>query len=103
MSAMGVTDALLPKLKSQEYQFIALNFANCDLVGHSGNLQATIKAVETVDSCLGRIVPEAIKNEYCVLITGDHGNAEYMIYEETGEPCPSHTTKSGAVYSGGKL
>ncbi|MEK7171328.1 MAG: 2,3-bisphosphoglycerate-independent phosphoglycerate mutase [Patescibacteria group bacterium] len=92
MSAMGVTDALLPKLKSQEYQFIALNFANCDLVGHSGNLQATIKAVETVDSCLGRIVPEAIKNEYCVLITGDHGNAEYMIYEETGEPCPSHTT-----------
>ncbi|MBI4994327.1 2,3-bisphosphoglycerate-independent phosphoglycerate mutase [Candidatus Peregrinibacteria bacterium] len=92
MSAIGITDALLPKLKSQEYQFIALNFANCDLVGHSGNLQAAIKAVETVDLCLGRIVPEALKNEYCVLITGDHGNAEYMIYEGTGEPCPSHTT-----------
>lgn len=92
MSAQKITDALLPKLKSKKYQFIALNFANCDLVGHSGNLQATIKAVETVDSCLGRIVPEALKNEYCVLITGDHGNAEYMIYEKNGEECPSHTT-----------
>lgn len=94
MSAHGITDALLPKLRSQEYQFVALNFANCDLVGHSGNLQATIKAVETVDFCLGKIVPEAVKNDYTVLITGDHGNAEYMIYENTGEPCPSHTTNS---------
>lgn len=92
MSAVGITDALLPKLKTQDYQFIALNFANCDLVGHSGNLQAAIKAVETVDVCLGKIVPEAVQNGYTVLITGDHGNAEYMIYENTGEPCPSHTT-----------
>lgn len=92
MSAYGIVDALLPKLKSREYQFIALNFANCDLVGHSGNLQATIKAVETVDTCLGKIILEAIQNGYTILITGDHGNAEYMIYENTGEPCPSHTT-----------
>lgn len=112
MSAAEITDALLKKLKvaptsrrgtnglaslrlglaEKKYEFIAVNFANCDLVGHSGDLKATIKAVETIDECLGRIVPEALKNDYATIITGDHGNAEYMIYEDSGEPCPSHTT-----------
>lgn len=92
MSAYGITKTLLAKLASKKYDFIAVNFANCDLVGHSGNLKASVKAVEVVDECLGRIVPVALKSGYETLITGDHGNIEYMIYEENGEPCPSHTT-----------
>lgn len=92
MSAREITKALLPKLDLQKYALIVLNFANCDLVGHSGDLKASIKAVETVDECLGKIVPAALKNDYIIAITGDHGNAEYKIYEKNGEPCPSHTT-----------
>lgn len=92
MSAREITKALFSRLNSKEYEFIVLNFANCDLVGHSGDLKATVKAVETVDECLGRIVPIALKNDYKILIVGDHGNAEYKIYEKNGDPCPSHTT-----------
>lgn len=92
MRAREITDALLPRLASQTYSLIVLNFANCDLVGHSGDLKAAIKAVEVVDECLGRIIPAAQKNNYVTLITGDHGNIEYKIYEKNGEPCPSHTT-----------
>ncbi len=88
MSAPEITQALLPELK-KDYAFVALNFANMDLVGHSGNYAATVKAVETIDQSLAQIVPAALKNGYTVLITGDHGNAEYMI--EDGEECPSHT------------
>lgn len=91
MSAAEITDALIKKLAEKKYAFVAVNFANCDLVGHSGDLKATIKAVEMIDECLGRIIPAALKNDYTTLITGDHGNAEYMIYEDSGEPCPSHT------------
>lgn len=89
MSAHEITDELIPELK-KDYSFVLLNFANLDLVGHSGDFEATKKAVETIDDCLSRIVPEALKNGYDVLITGDHGNAEYMIYEN-GDQCPSHT------------
>jgi 2,3-bisphosphoglycerate-independent phosphoglycerate mutase len=89
MSAVEVTDKLLPALE-KDYQFVALNFANLDLVGHSGNFEATVKAVETIDECLARIVPKAIDEDYVVLITGDHGNAEYMKYDD-GSDCPSHT------------
>ncbi len=92
MSADEITDVLLKKLAEKKYAFMAVNFANCDLVGHSGDLKASIKAVETIDKCLGRIVPAALKNRYTTLITGDHGNVEYKIYEDSGEPCPSHTT-----------
>ena len=92
MSAWGIVDALLPRLKSQKYALIVLNFANCDLVGHSGDLKASVKAVEVIDKCLGKIIAVARTNDYITIVTGDHGNIEYMIYEETGEPCPSHTT-----------
>jgi 2,3-bisphosphoglycerate-independent phosphoglycerate mutase len=91
MSAKKITDALLKDLKTHEYKFIALNFANCDLVGHSGNYKAAIKAVETLDKCLARIIPVAKEKGYTMLITADHGNAEYMIYEKNDEECPSHT------------
>ena len=91
MSAREITDALLTRFAQENYGLVVLNFANCDLVGHSGNLKASIKAVEVVDECLGRIIPEAKKHDYTSIITGDHGNVEYKIYED-GEPCPSHTT-----------
>lgn len=90
MSAREITQKLLPKIDSDEYSLIVANFANCDLVGHSGVLKAAITAVETSDECIGKIVPEALKHDYIILITADHGNAEYMIYDD-GSPCPSHT------------
>lgn len=89
MSAYEVTEKLLPALE-EDYAFVALNFANLDLVGHSGSFEATVKAVEALDRCLSQIVPKALENDYVVLITGDHGNAEYMKYEDGGA-CPSHT------------
>jgi len=91
MSAKKITQALLKDLKTHEYKFIALNFANCDLVGHSGDYKAAVKAVETLDECIGKVVPAALDKGYEVIITADHGNADYMIYEENGEECPSHT------------
>lgn len=100
MSAEGITATLLTELP-KGHDFIALNFANLDLVGHSGVYPATVKAVETIDHCLAQFVPVALENGYTVLITGDHGNAEYMIYDHTinplddpsldGTQCPSHT------------
>lgn len=91
MSAKKITNELLKDLKKHEYKFIALNFANCDLVGHSGDYKAAVKAVETLDECLKRIVPVAQEKGYTVIVTADHGNAEYMIYDKNGEECPSHT------------
>jgi len=91
MSAPEVTKKLISEIKNNDYGFILLNFANCDLVGHSGVFEATKKAVETLDVCLKQIVPIAQKLGYDILITGDHGNAEYMLYPN-GDPCPSHTT-----------
>ncbi|MBU0981806.1 2,3-bisphosphoglycerate-independent phosphoglycerate mutase [Patescibacteria group bacterium] len=89
MSAPKVTTALLRELP-KNYDLIVLNYANLDLVGHSGELSAAIKAVQTIDDCLSRIIPAALTAGYRILITGDHGNAEYMLYEN-GEQCPSHT------------
>lgn len=91
MSAHEITEALAAQLEQKKYSLVAVNFANCDLVGHSGELAPTIKAVEIIDECLGKIIPAALKNGYTTMITGDHGNAEYKVYEKTGEPCPSHT------------
>jgi len=100
MSAPGITAALLPEL-AKDYNFIALNFANLDLVGHSGHFAATVKAVEVIDNCLAQIIPAALAAGYAILITGDHGNAEYMVYNHNinplddpsldGKECPSHT------------
>lgn len=103
MSALEITDILIGKMREKQYDFIAVNFANLDLVGHSGNLKATIKAVEAIDECLRKIIPAAEKAGYAAIITGDHGNAEYMIYEDTGEECPSHTTNPvPAIVASGK-
>ena len=90
MSAYEVTEAILPEIKAQTADFICLNFANADMVGHTGVWDAVIKAVETVDSCVSRIVPAALENGYAVFLTADHGNADYMINED-GTPNTAHT------------
>jgi 2,3-bisphosphoglycerate-independent phosphoglycerate mutase len=87
MSAYEVTEKLLPEIG--KYDFIALNFANPDLVGHSGVLKAAIKACEVVDECVGRIVKKALENKYTVFLMADHGNADHMLYDD-GSPDPSH-------------
>lgn len=92
MSASEITKTLLEKLPTNNYALIVLNFANCDLVGHSGDLKATIKAVEIVDACLGQVIPVALNNGYTIFVTADHGNAEHKIYEGNHEECPSHST-----------
>ncbi|MCA9374199.1 2,3-bisphosphoglycerate-independent phosphoglycerate mutase [Candidatus Peregrinibacteria bacterium] len=91
MSAKEITDRAIEEIEKGSNNFIVQNFANPDLVGHSGKLEATIQACEVIDECVGRIAEACLKNGYQLIITADHGNAEYMIYEENGEPCPSHT------------
>ena len=90
MSAKEVTDALLPQIEKQEADFICLNFANADMVGHTGVWKAVIKAVETVDQCVEKVVTAALQNGYMVFLTADHGNADYMINED-GTPNTAHT------------
>lgn len=91
MSAREVTDRVIKEMDQKDYDLIVQNFANPDLVGHSGNMQATVKACEVIDECIGKISAKAVEENYNLIITADHGNAEYMIYEENGDPCPSHT------------
>lgn len=90
MSAQGITDKILPELRNKTADFICLNFANADMVGHTGVWDAVIKAVETVDKCVSEIVPVALENGYAVFLTADHGNAEYMINPD-GSPNTAHT------------
>jgi 2,3-bisphosphoglycerate-independent phosphoglycerate mutase len=92
MSAEGVTDALVKGISSQEHDFILCNYANADMVGHSGSIPATIKAVETVDACLARVIKAAENAGTRLIVTADHGNAELMIDPETGGPHTAHTT-----------
>jgi 2,3-bisphosphoglycerate-independent phosphoglycerate mutase len=91
MSAAGVTDAICEKLKEGKTDFVCLNFANTDMVGHTGVFSAVVKAVETVDGCVKRVVETGLANGYSFLITADHGNADYMINED-GSPNTAHTT-----------
>jgi len=90
MSAFEVTDAILPEIENKSADFICLNFANADMVGHTGVWEAAIKAVETVDKCVERVVTAALKNGYTVFLTADHGNADYMINDD-GSPNTAHT------------
>lgn len=90
MSAFEVTDNIIKSLKSDAFDFYAINYANPDMVGHTGNLQATIKAIEAVDKCLGQVVPEIVNRGGQVFIIGDHGNAEEMVNLSTGEIDKEH-------------
>ena len=92
MSAYGVCDKLCEAIRCGKYDVIIINFANPDMVGHTGVLDAAIKAVEAVDECVGRAV-EAIKEvDGAMFICADHGNAEMLVDYETGEPFTAHTT-----------
>ncbi len=91
MSAQQVTDSLLKELASTDYRFVVVNFANPDMVGHTGNLPAAIRAVETVDKCVGKIVEWVEENGGFAILTADHGNCEKMLGED-GAPFTAHTT-----------
>jgi len=92
MSAAGITDVLVRALERRSHDFILCNYANGDMVGHSGSMPATIRAVETVDRCLARIVKAARDAGVRLLVTADHGNCEMMIDPATGGPHTAHTT-----------
>ena len=101
MSAEGVTEALCNGIASLEHDFILCNYANADMVGHSGSIPATLAAVETVDRCLARVLKAAESAGVRLLVTADHGNAEMMIDPETGGPQHPHTTNPCRVGSTG--
>ena len=92
MSAPAVCENVLSALENPEYQFILVNFANPDMVGHTGDFDAAVKAVETVDTCVGKIAEKAIENGVTMLLTADHGNAECMVDPKTGGKFTAHTT-----------
>ena len=97
MSAYGVTDVLCGAIERREHDFILCNYANGDMVGHTGSIPATITAVETVDRCLARVIASAEKSGARLLITADHGNCEMMIDPATGGPHTAHTTSPGPL------
>ena len=90
MSAYEVTDAVIKQIDTDHPDFICLNFANADMVGHTGVWNAVIKAVETVDACVEKVVTAALENDYTIFLTADHGNADYEINED-GTPNTAHT------------
>ena len=111
MSAEKVCDKVIEALQSGKYDLIVCNFANCDMVGHTGVMDAAVKAVETVDTCMGRIAAEVEKHpDTILLVTADHGNADCM-FDETGKVNTAHTTnpvpflvtKAGAALDSGRL
>lgn len=90
MSAYELTDAIVPEIEKGDASFICLNYANADMVGHTGVFSAAITAAETVDKCVSRVVTAALANGYTVFLTADHGNADYMINDD-GSPNTAHT------------
>ena len=111
MSAYLVTDEVIKRVESGEYDVIILNFANCDMVGHTGVFDAAVKAVEAVDECVGRVEAAMKKMDGVIILTADHGNADKM-YEPDGSPFTAHTTnpvplavigKSCRLREGGRL
>src|ERR1051325_4548322 len=92
MSARPVTEALTKFLREQEVGLVIANYANADMVGHTGNFEASIKAVEVIDECLGKVVDAALGKKAKVIITADHGNIEQLIDYDTGMPHTAHTT-----------
>ncbi len=92
MSACEVTEALLGELEKNKFDVIILNFANPDMVGHTGVMAAAVQAMETVDACVGRIVRKIVSMGGSACITADHGNLEKMLDESTGQPHTAHTT-----------
>jgi 2,3-bisphosphoglycerate-independent phosphoglycerate mutase len=98
MSAAGVTDTAVEHIRSGDYDFVVMNYANADMVGHTGVIEAAIKAVEAVDTGVGRVVEAALAMGGGLLITADHGNAEQLIEYDTGKPFTAHTTYPVPLY-----
>ena len=90
MSAVELTDAIVREIEKESADFICLNFANADMVGHTGVFLAVVKGVEVVDACVQRVVSAALDHGYTIFLTADHGNADYMINED-GSPNTAHT------------
>ncbi|PWV54154.1 2,3-bisphosphoglycerate-independent phosphoglycerate mutase [Chitinophaga sp. S165] len=90
MSALEVTSTIVAEIESKSADFVCLNFANADMVGHTGIWEAVIKAVETVDACVNQVVTAALANDYTVFLTADHGNADFMINND-GSPNTAHS------------
>jgi len=114
MSAYGVAEALVKSILSKEYDLIIINFANCDMVGHTGIIPAAVRAVEVVDECIGKAYDAVIATDAQMFICADHGNSDQMIDYETKEPFTAHTTnpvpfilvnckKANDLKEGGKL
>lgn len=98
MSAKGITDTAVEHIRAGDYDLVIMNYANADMVGHTGVIEATIKGVETVDSDAGRVVEATLAVGGGLLITADHGNAEQLIDYETGKPFTAHTTNPVPLY-----
>lgn len=98
MSAYEINQRLIQEIEADKYDFIVVNFANPDMVGHTGNLKATIKSVEIIDKCLGELVNSVLQRNGLVLITADHGNAERKFNEHTGEIMKEHSTSAVPLY-----
>ncbi len=90
MNAAGITSEAIKGME-EGYEFILMNYANPDLVGHSGDYEAALKAVECVDAEVGKVLAAAAEHDYQILITADHGNADHMIYPDSGDQCPAHS------------
>ncbi len=91
MSALEVTSEILPEIRKKSADFICLNYANPDMVGHTGVFEAAVKACETVDQCAKQVIEAAVENNYSVIVIADHGNSEFMVNED-GSPNTAHTT-----------
>lgn len=114
MSAYEVTEKVIEEIDSDKYDVVILNFANCDMVGHTGVFEAAVKAVKTVDECVGKVIDKVLPKGGTAIVTADHGNADKML-DETGNPFTAHTTnvvplivvgeefKGKTLKSGGKL
>jgi len=114
MSAYGVTDALIESILAKKYDLIVVNYANCDMVGHTGIISAAVAAAEAVDKCIGRVMEALLKVDGQMFLCADHGNSDKMIDEETGAPFTAHTTnpvpfvlincdKATGISEGGRL
>lgn len=92
MSAVELTDSVLEKMKSEEYKLVVLNYANADMVGHTGNIGSAVKACETIDACIARLASYVLAYDGALIISADHGNAEQMIDEQSGQAETEHST-----------
>jgi 2,3-bisphosphoglycerate-independent phosphoglycerate mutase len=91
MSARQVTEALVKKFSEEDINLVIANFANADMVGHTGNFEASVKACEVLDECLGKVVDAALNKKGRIVITADHGNIEQLVDYDTGMPHTAHT------------